>query len=437
MVGRELVRALAASALLPFRALSYALSRSQHQERFRAALAAPAAPCAPPELPQIDRSLRVMVSCAEPSGELHAVNLVRAMRTALETSGSPPPVFVGLGGPRLEAEGVERIADPVSRAAMGATAGRQLNFYLGLLRDVAAELRERPADLVIPIDSPALHVPLGRIARSYGAAVVHFVTPQYWGWAPWRVRGYRSAVDLALTILPFEPAWFAAEGVEVAHVGHPILDELAEQPTDSAPPSSRRLALLPGSRAGVLECNLPWMLAAAARARLEIPELEVVVLPAGQDLAQQARDHIDRAGATGWVQVETGDLHGSLGQARAALSVSGTVLLDLLHHRLPTVVIYRLKSRVAAAFSRQVLTVPHFSSVNLLAGEEVLPEFTFHGQGPMEEVAAAVVRAVGDEPWRADAIESMDEARVRLGPPGAVTRAAGHALATALGVPRS
>ena len=387
----------------------------------------------PARFPDGSRPLRIFISCAEPSGELHAVHFVRAVRDVLTSAGAPAPTFVGLGGADLAAEGVELVGDPVAQAAMGSTAVRQLGFYVRMLRDVAAELRARPVDLVVPVDSPALHVPLAHLARSYGAPVVHYVTPQYWGWAPWRVRGYRRAVDLALTIMPFEPAWFEADGVRVAHVGHPILDVLDKEPNDVAPQSSRTLALLPGSRAGVVDLNLPFMLAVAARVRLEIPELEVVLLLARPNLLDRVREHLERAGATNWVTVVADDLHPTLGTARAALSVSGTVVLDLLHHRLPAVVVYRLGSAFATFLANTFLITNHFSSINLLAGKEVVPEFAFHGEGPIEDVSRAVVRAMADDDWRQEISAGLEEAARRLGPPGAAQRAAGHALATALG----
>jgi len=77
--------------------------------------------------------------------------------------------------------------------------------------------------------------------------------------------------------------------------------------------------------------------------------------------------------------------------------------------------------------------VPWFASVNLLAGREVLPEFGFHGQGPLEEVGRALVRALADEGWRQECRAGLDEAARRLGPPGAVGRAARHALAASRG----
>jgi lipid-A-disaccharide synthase len=432
VIAGELARALGGAAITPLRAAAFAAVRGRHERALADAVAHPRAVGEPPPpAPRGGAPLRIFLSAAEPSGELHAENLARALRAELAAAGAAPPELVGLGGRRLAAAGVRCIGDPVARAAMGAEAARGLGYYLMLLKDVATELRARPFDLVIPVDSPALHVPLARVAQAYGAPVVHFVAPQYWGWAPWRVSGYRKAVDLALTILPFEPAWFEQRGVRTAHVGHPVLDALSGEPSGAAPAGARVLALLPGSRASVLDRHLPWMLAAAARARLALPDLEVVLPHARHELEPQIRLHLTRAGATSWVRLETGRLHRTLAHASAALSVSGTVLLDLLHHRLPTVVVYRLGSPVSTALARRLLTVPWFASVNLLAGREVLPEFGFHGTGPLEEVGGALVRALDDEGWRNACRAGQDEAALRLGPPGAVHRAARYALGMA------
>jgi lipid-A-disaccharide synthase len=432
LVARELARAVGGAAAAPLRMLAFLARRGAHVAALERALAAPraVAPAPMPDLPA-GRPLRILVSCAEPSGELHAQNLVHALRALAAARGAPAPELVGLGGQRLGAIGVRLVGDPVSRAAMGADAAKGVAFYARLLRDVARELRAAPFDLALPIDSPALHVPLGRIARAYGVPVVHFITPQYWAWAPWRVRAYARAVDLAITILPFEPAWFEEHGVPVAHAGHPLLDALPDRaPTAPPAPAQPTLALLPGSRAGVVDRNLPWMLAAAAALRERVPELAVVLPHARSELAERLARHVAAAGAGAWAAVSAADpLHATLAGSTAALSVSGTILLDLLHHRVPAVVVYRVGGPVRAALGRRLLTVPWFASVNLLAGREVYPEFGFHGAGPRTGVVAALERALVDEAWRAECRAGMEVAAARLGPPGAVERAAAFALA--------
>ncbi len=165
------------------------------------------------------------------------------------------------------------------------------------------------------------------------------------------------------------------------------------------------------------------------RLRARAPEVRVLVLHERRELAEPIQAGIERAGAAGWARAETGDLHASLARARCALSVSGTVLLDLLHHRLPAVVVYRLANGRSTFLARRLLTVPWFASVNLLAGREVYPEFCFHGDGPLASIDAALHRCFADAAWRLDCSAGLDRAAAQLGPPGAAARAAAQVLA--------
>lgn len=428
-VRLELARALGNLALAPLHLADYSMRRASLRAELASLLDSPARVDPEPAPRAPTRSLRVFVSCAEHSGQIHAVNVTRELRKTLKTQGAPEPAIAGLGGAALAAEGVELLGDPVERAMMGFDGVLQaLPWYLALLERCAAHFRDVRPDVAILVDSPALHVPLGRIARRYGVKVLHFVTPQHWGWAPWRTAGYARSVDRALTILPFEPEWFRRRGVHVAHVGHPLQDRLVGVPRNDARPRTKSLAILPGSRARVIDLNLPWMLTAAARVRERAPEVEVRVLQENPEHRARVAEHIARAHASDWVQIETGDLHTALGMSSAAFSVSGTVLLDLLHHRLPTVCIYRVgKARDTLAY-RTLLCTPWFASPNLLAGREVVPEFCFRGRGPLEEVAQSLLDCLEDGEPRRAMLRGLDLAAVRLGPPGACQRAALHAL---------
>jgi lipid-A-disaccharide synthase len=376
--------------------------------------------------------LRVVLSCAEASGELHAAGVAKQLARLAREAGAPPPELSGLGGRLLEDAGVKILGDSVSRAVMGLSGVlHRLPELLAQVERLARHFRDEQPDLFLPVDSPALHVPLARIARRLGVPVLHFVTPQYWGWAPWRVGGYRRAVDRALTILPFEPSWFERHGVDARHVGHPLVDRLPVRDERRARESSNTLAILPGSRSAVVERNLPWMLRRAATLAARVPGLDVAVFQASDHLAERLRGHIAQSPVE--ARLEIGDLHGGLAGARAALSVSGTILIDLLHQRLPTVVVYRVEHQREVWMARHLLTLPWFASPNLLAGEEVLPEFCFRGEGPVAAIDAALWRCFEDEGPRSRLRTGLVRAARRLGPAGASERAARHALELAAG----
>lgn len=432
-VAAEFVSALVDIALLPFRLQDYLTRHEALRESLRRDLTAAAPePTLAPAHPMPERALRIFIACAEASGQIHAVNLVHALRARARELGGPEPEFVGLGGADLEAAGVTMIGRPVDRAAMGIGGVLPaLPFYLKLLTRSTAEFATGQCDLFLPVDSPALHVPLARLAKPHGIPVVHFVTPQYWGWAPWRVKKYSKAVDLALTILPFEPRWFERHGVTTEHVGHPLLDALQDVPVTTPSAASNTLVLLPGSRKSVIRANLPWMLRLASHLQRRHPKTRFEVLQ--NDTTHRAL--VEALIADSQLKdtpIRTGDLHEHLEQARAAFSVSGTILTDLLRHRLPTLVLYRLKGRRGSWMYRNLLTAPYFASVNLLAGREVLPELCFHGEGPIDEALARLEDVTWNEDWRARCVDGLEQASERLGPPGAVLRAASYALQIAV-----
>lgn len=434
-VGLEFLRALGGVIALPFRLLAFQFAIRGLRREFEADLGrgsgvetfdAPPFPA--------DRPMRVFISCAESSGELHARNLVRALEARAAAAGAPRPEFVGLGGDRLAEAGVRLVAEPVKQAKMGfdGVIGA-VPYYMGVLTRAAEVFRGERPDVCVIVDSPALHVPLARIAKRYALPVVHFVTPQFWAWGPWRTRPYRKVVDRALTILPFEPEWFRRRNVSISHVGHPLLDALEGVPATQPPADSHVLAILPGSRESVIERNLPWMLLVAAKLREHAPDLEVVIAQEERRFEADFRRHVAEAGAEAWATVEVGNLHASLSRARAAFTVSGTILLDLLHHRLPTVVVYRVAKQRDAWLYRYILSTPWFSSVNLVAGKSVLPEFVFADDGPEDEVCDALARCFDDGEWRTACCAELERAAELLGPPGACDRAAAQVLGVAEG----
>ncbi len=423
----ELGRALGGALLAPLRYAAHVPVRRRVLSEIREDVhegAGVLSPLPTPEVPT-DRPLRILIGAAEASGEIHGANLIQAIRARVEAAGGPAPEFAALGGERIRALDVPTIADPVARAHTGFDGVLEsLPYYVGVIEDTARHARTVRPDLFIPVDSPALNVPLAHAVRRYGVKTCHLVAPQYWGWAPWRVRGYRRAMDLALTILPHEPAWYSRHEVHTRHIGHPLLDHLAETPVTRPDERSRVLALLPGSRRGVIQRNLPWMLDALEPLRKAAPDAEVRILQATDEhaalIGELARDHV--------VTFASGDLHGELARARSAFAVSGTILTDVLHHRLPTVVLYRFSKRLESFLYDHVLTTPFFASTNLLAGSEVLPEHGFRGEGPVGLVGAQVRDAFLDPETRARASEGLEGAARRLGPPGAIDRAAAHAL---------
>src|SRR5919206_4452978 len=166
-------------------------------------------------------SLRLLIVAGEASGDAHAAALVRALRARA------PEVafeFFGATGRALRAAGVESVVEIDQLAIVGLLEiGRALPKFWRTFRALKAAALTRKPHAVILVDWPDFNLRLARALHRRGLKIIYYISPQLWAWRAYRVRRIRRDVDLLLTILPFEPEWYAARGVaHVEFVGHPL-----------------------------------------------------------------------------------------------------------------------------------------------------------------------------------------------------------------------
>jgi lipid-A-disaccharide synthase len=369
--------------------------------------------------------MRIFLSAGEPSGDLHAANLIRALRQRW-----PQAEFVGYGGPRMEQAGMTLLFSLVDMAVMWfLRVLLNIRTFIRLIDDADRYFRDERPDAVVLIDYPGLNWWIARKAKERGIPVFYYVPPQIWAWAGWRVKKVRKYIDHVLCSLPFEPAWYHARGVPHAvYVGHPYFDELAERTVDHGflqAQQSRGLpviALLPGSRTQELVRNLPIMLRAAARLLEERRDVRFVVACLHERHRALAERLIGKAGVSLPIEAFAGRTPELIRLADLAWAVSGSVGLELMVEALPTVVLYKL-NRFDLWIARPFIKAKYISIVNLLADAELMPEYlTPHDvSGELAQWAAV---------WLDDPLERAEESRrlaalcLRVAVPGASERAA-------------
>lgn len=358
---------------------------------------------------------RILVLAGEPSGDLHGAHVVTALRQRF-----PSARIDAVGGRHLVAAGAVLRGSIDQLSAMGLVeALHTLPSHLRLRRVLKRLFRARAYDLIIPIDYPGFHFLIAEDARAVGIPVLWYIAPQLWAWRPQRSRRLARCVDRLAVILPFEPAFFRASGLDATYVGHPLLDRgpaldrsVARERLGLAA-DARVLAIFPGSRRGEIARLWPAFRDAARTLLAEGRCSDVVVAATAWG---------DYPGAEGMHLVRD-DSAVVLASAGAVFAKSGTTTLEAAIADVPMVVCYRTHP-LTYRLLRGRVTVRWMSLVNLIADREVVPELM------QADVTAQRLAAIGRD--LLDPTSSINlaqraglaDVRSRLGAPGASSRVA-------------
>lgn len=322
--------------------------------------------------------LRIGIIAAEPSGDLLAAGLMNALRQQL-----PDVHFEGIAGPLMRVSGIDEWASMDELSVMGLfEVLHHLPRLLRLRGRVLARWRDAPPAAFIGVDAPDFNLTLECRLRDAGIPTVHYVSPTVWAWRTGRVRKIRRAVDLLLTIFPFEGAFLSRHDVPSRYVGHPLACDMPLEPDREAAratlgldPDGPVLAVLPGSRRGeVGRLSRPFIETAAAL-RQEMPGLECVVPLVNESTRAIFEQTLRRVAPDLPVRTAIGVSRLALAAADVVLTASGTATLEALLSKRPMVVGYKVTPvTYLTARLLRLVKVDHVAMANLLAGERLAPE---------------------------------------------------------------
>lgn len=362
----------------------------------------------------------LLISAGEASGDMYAAHLAAALKSRLDVR------LFGMGGQQMRAAGVDVVTDYHEVSVVGITEIlSHLPSLVRAMRHLVSEAARRKPHIAILTDFPGFHLRLARKLRPLGVKNVYYICPQFWAWRPWRVRVVRRRFALALCIFPFEQAFFEGAGVPTKFIGHPLVGNVrATQSREdffrqhSLDPQLPLVAILPGSRVAELAQHIPVIREAAVRIQNSRPVQFVVAAAASQHAAQLQ---------TGWdsalkVHVVESQTYNALASADAAIVSSGTATVEAALLDVPMVVVYRV-TPLTALLAKPLVRTKFFSMVNLIAERRVVPELIQSDFTP-GRVAQEILNLLQNPSAREQLRSGLAEVRQRLGPPGAVERAA-------------
>ncbi len=368
----------------------------------------------------------LLIVAGEASGDTHAAEVLDELRRRV-----PQARAFGLGGDRLAAAGLERVASSSEISVVGITeALKVLPRARKIFKELLAEVDRRGARTALLVDFPEFNLRLAKELAERGVKIVYYVSPQVWAWRRGRVKTIARLVERMLVLFPFESEFYRQHDVEVVHVGHPLVDQVPELSPAALPErgrDAREIVLLPGSRPSEIRTHLPLMASAVELLRREGPLRARWILAPNVD-PEEFSGRLPQD--LGLETVVEGSFE-AIASADLALCASGTATLEVGLLGTPMVVVYRV-SALTYWLGRWLVDLPHISLVNLVLGREVVPEL-IQGEANGRRIAAVASTILRDPDRLATMRRDLGSLRERLGRPGASARAAAEVEAVLTG----
>lgn len=368
-------------------------------------------------------SKKILIVAGEPSGDLHASNLVKDLKAI-----NPNVEFFGLGGSLSKKAGVEVIFDISQLALIGAVEVFKNIFTVGkVYKMVLSKIDSVKPDIAILVDYPGFNLRLAGELKKRSIPVIYYVSPQVWVWGRDRINIIKRCVRKILVFFKFEEELYRTYGMDAEFVGNPLLDAVK---ITMDPGQTRKrhglaegkttIALLPGSRKMEIQSLLGTMISSARAIRSKLGNVQFVIAK-HPDLARELYEDALNA-AEFDIRLAEGDTYNVLAASDFAIVASGSATLETAIIGTPFVIIYRV-SFITFLLYKLVATISFLGLVNIIAGREVVPELLQYNATP-EKISAESIRIITDKKRNSVMREDLKRVVSCLGSPGASKRAA-------------
>jgi len=366
---------------------------------------------------------KIMICAGEVSGDLHAANLVRAVKK-LDSNIE----FMGIGGEKMEEAGVEIRDKTVHMGTVGIMEGvKYYPSFWKIKTKLSKTLKEEHPDLVILVDSRDFNLRVARLAKKLGISTLYYIAPPIWAWKDWQTKRISRDIDRIIAIFSFEAEAYKRAGAKVSFVGYPLVD--LARPSMSKEEALRKfnltakrliVGLLPGSRKHEIVKLLPLILKVAAKLEEEFKGIQFLLAEASPVFHREITRIV--AGTDIPLKIISHSTYDLMNVSDLLITTSGTATLEATLLGTPMIVIY--KTSFSTWLIGQILIkLPYVALPNIIAKEEIVPELIGFelNEKRLNNVALELLHNK----------EKLEKIRVRLkrvaeelGRPGAIERAA-------------
>lgn len=322
---------------------------------------------------ETDRPYRIFLSAAEASGDRLCARLIDALKQTGHKF-----EFVGLGGQRMADSGCEIILNTTHKAAMLYNVLGHIHFFLKAIRTAQRYFANAKPDIVIVCDSPSFNFHIAKAAGNNNIKTLFYVAPQLWAWGPGRIEKLKKLCTAGMAaVLPFEPDWFGQKGLTCKFVGSPMLEDISPEQITTKDYcrysiNKAHIALMPGSRKAEIKTLWPAMQHIARRLKARHTAMKFTAVAADEATAQMLRQTEIK---TLRLNYEIDAVHKVAKEVDLALVASGSATLQVAAAACPMAIMYQSNKLLWKLVGRRIVTTKYLSLVNILAQDELVPEF--------------------------------------------------------------
>ncbi len=363
---------------------------------------------------------RILISAGEPSGDLHAANLIKELNLL-----NSDLEFFGIGCDKMESMGVRILERMDSASIVGVwEIFAKLKFIRNLFEKFNKEISKCKIDLAILVDYPGFNLILAKILKKRNIPCVYYITPQIWAWGAWRIKAIRRYIKKAITILKFEEDFLKQNRIDAICVGHPLLDEHYEfmsirdvKSSLGLNPDKFAIALLPGSRSLEVERMLPVMLKTAGVIR-KAKDVQFII-----SQSPNVDEKIYTAICKGFDgHLVNSNIYKCLNAADFVFASSGTITLQIAIAEKPMLITY-ITSPFTYLLAKMFVKIPYVGLVNIIAKKFIIPEILQYEARP-KKLADKILHIISSSDKMNNMRDELRRVKNSLGSPGASRRAA-------------
>lgn len=322
--------------------------------------------------------MRIAMVAGELSGDNLGAGLIKQLAHYY-----PQAQFEGIGGENMCRLGFKSYVPMETLSVMGLVEViRHYPQIKAAYNELYHNFMHQPPDIFIGIDAPDFNLRLAKALRKASIPTVQYVAPSVWAWREYRIKHIRAACDLVLTLFPFETEFYQQKQLAVRFVGHPLADQIPLYSDQHQArlklglnPNNTWVAILPGSRLTELKQLAKPFIQTALWLQQRQPEIQFMVPLPNSKLATLFRQQwLEYAPRVPFFFYSATQAQTVMAASDVVLLASGTATLEAMLIKRPMVVAYRLMP-LTYYIAKALIKVPYISLPNLLAGQQLVPEY--------------------------------------------------------------